>query len=158
MLSLGYYFNAALGFNALTLQVYGRVRYIVVVNVATIVLNFALSLLLVPRLGALGAGIATMVAVIVHNVLKQVGLRLGTGIGMFEWRYGRVYLVIALGALGLLAIQVIASPPIYVSLGLAALISLFVLWANRELLEVDQMFPELMRIPGLKFLVTGPQK
>ncbi len=98
-----------------------------------------------------------MVAVIVHNVLKQVGLRLGTGIGMFEWRNGRVYLVIAMGALGLLGIQVIASPPIYVSLVLAALISLIVLWANRELLEVDQMFPELMRIPGLKFLVTGPQ-
>ena len=63
-----------------------------------------------------------------------------------------------LGALGLLAIQVIGSPPIYVSLGLAALISLFVVWVNRELLEVDQMFPELMRIPGLRFLVAGRQR
>jgi len=90
--------------------------------------------------------------------MKQVALRLGTGIGTFEWRYVRVYLVIALGALGLLAIQVVASPPIYVSLGLAALIALFVLWAKREVLEVDEMFPEVLRIPGLRLLVTARQR
>ena len=155
MLSLGYYFNAALGFNALTLQVYGKVRYIVLLNIATIALNLALSMVLVPRLGALGAGIATMVAVIAYNVLKQAGLRLGTGISLFERRYRRVYLVIALGALGLLGVQVIVSPPIYVSLALATLISFLVVRINRDVLELDQMFPEAMRIPGFRLLVTG---
>lgn len=155
MLSLGYYFNAALGFNALTLQVFGKVRYIVLLNTATIVLNLALSIVLVPRLGALGAGIATMVAVIAYNLFKQAGLRLGTGISLFERRYRRVYLVIALGALGLLGIQVVISPPIYVSLALATLISFLVVRINRDVLELDLMFPEAMRIPGFGLLVTG---
>jgi O-antigen/teichoic acid export membrane protein len=158
MLSLGYYFNAALGFNALTLQVFGKVRYILVLNFVTFALNFVLSLLLVPRLGALGAGIATMVAVIVYNVMKQVALRLGTGIGTLEWRYVRVYLVIALAALGLLAVQVLTAPPIYVSFGLAALVAAIVVWVNRDVLEVEEMFPEVVRIPGLRFLVAGRRR
>jgi O-antigen/teichoic acid export membrane protein len=157
MLSLGYFFNAAFGFNALTLQVFGRVRYVVVVNIVTIVLNLALSLILVPKFGALGAGIATMVAVIVHNILKQVGLGLGTGIKKFEWRFARVYFAILLGALGLLAVQVLGSPPIWASLGLAALVVVLVVRANRELLEVDKIFPELMNIPGIRFL-AAPKK
>ena len=33
LLALGYYFNAALGFNGLTLKVYGRLRYIVTINI-----------------------------------------------------------------------------------------------------------------------------
>jgi O-antigen/teichoic acid export membrane protein len=155
MLSLGYYFNAAFGFNALTLQVFGKVRYLVLLNVATIALNTVLSLLLVPRMGALGAGIATMVAVIIYNVLKQFGLRLGTGISLFERRYRRGYLVIALGALGLLAVQLLTAPPMYVSLALAILTALFVVWANRDVLELDLMFPEVMRIPGARYFVRG---
>ncbi len=36
------------------------------------------------------------------NVFMQAGLRLGTGISLFEWRYLKVYVGIALGALGLI--------------------------------------------------------
>ncbi len=39
LLSLGYYFSAALGFNGLTLKVYGKVRYIVVVNIGAALVN-----------------------------------------------------------------------------------------------------------------------
>jgi O-antigen/teichoic acid export membrane protein len=153
MLSLGYYFNAALGFNALTLQVFGKVRHILVLNVTTVIVNLGLSLLLVPRFGALGAGVATMVAVIIYNISKQLWLWRATGIGMVEWPYVKAYLVIALGALGLLAIQGTFSPPIIVSLGLAVLLTLFVVRSNAAVLEVDRMFPEVMRIPGVRFLV-----
>lgn len=155
MLSLGYYFNAALGFNGLTLRIFGKVRYTVILNVATAVVNLAVNLILIPRLGALGAGIGMMVALIVHNLLKQGGLLLGTGISLFEWRYLRVYLMIGICALGLLAFQAMTTVPVYVNLGLAALATLFVFWMNRKMLEVDQMFPEAMRIPGMRFLVSG---
>ena len=158
LLSLGYYFNAALGFNGLTLRVFGKIRYTVLINIATTAVSLALGLLLVPRFGALGAGIATMVGLIVHNLLKQAGLRLGTGISLFEWRYLRVYLVIAIFALGLLGFQLTSSAPFYLSLGLAALASIFVFRLNGELLEVDRMFPELLRIPGMRFLVSGQRK
>ncbi len=155
LLSLGAYFNAALGFNGLTLKVFGRVRYLVLINIATVVVSLSASALLIPRLGALGAGIGTMIALVVHNLFKQAGLRLGTGIHLFEWRYLRVYLVIALCAAGLLAVQLATSAPVYVGLGLAALAALVVLLVNGRMLEVDQMFPEARRFPGMGFLASG---
>ena len=155
MLSLGYYFNSAIGFNSLTLQVFGKARAILLLNLSTVVLNLLLSLLLVPRFGAMGAGIATMVAVIVYNLVTQVTMYVGTGVGTIEWRYTRVYLVIAAAALGLLGIQVFLSPPVYVSIALAAAVALFVVCVNREALEVEQMFPEVARVPVLSWLLLG---
>jgi len=152
LLSLGYYFNAALGCNGLTLKVYGKVRYSVVINVLAGVFNLGAILLLIPRYGALGAAIGTTSALIVHNILKQAGLRLGTGINLFEWRYFRVYLAILLCALGLLLVQVVTSAPVYVSIALAALASMVVIGLNRKLLKVGQNFPELLRLPLVRRL------
>ena len=45
ILSLGMYFNAALGFNGLTLKVIGRVRYVVILNLFAAGANVALNLL-----------------------------------------------------------------------------------------------------------------
>ena len=59
LLSLGYYFNAALGFNGLTLKVYGRLRYIVTINILAALVNLGLNFILIPRYGALGAAIGT---------------------------------------------------------------------------------------------------
>jgi O-antigen/teichoic acid export membrane protein len=154
LLSLGYYFNAALGFNGLTLKVYGRVRYIVLVGLAVIALNVALSLILIPRFGPMGAGIAILGALIAHNVLKQAGL-IGTGIALFDWRYVRIYVGIALSATGLLLFHAMASPPIAVTLVLAALVSLLLIRLNSGMLEVGEMFPEAMKLPGMRFLVPG---
>ena len=94
LLSLGYYFNVALGFNGLTLNVVGRLRYIVTLNILAAVTNVGLNLILIPRYGALGAAIGTTVTLVVHNVLKQAGLRLATGINIFEWSMFRVYVII----------------------------------------------------------------
>ena len=59
LLSAAYYFNAALGFNGLTLKVFGKVRVIVVISVIAAVVNLALNFAFVPPYGALGAAIAT---------------------------------------------------------------------------------------------------
>lgn len=147
VLSLGYYFDAALGFNGLTLQVSGKVSYTVIINVLAALFNLGAILVLIPRYGALGAALGTCSALIVHNILKQAGLRLGTGINLFEWRYFRVYLVILLSALGLLLVPTLTTAPVYVSVALAALASLLVIGLNRSLLKVGHTFPELMRFP-----------
>ncbi|HYM81858.1 MAG TPA: flippase [Candidatus Limnocylindria bacterium] len=158
MLSLGYYFNAALGFNGLTLKVIGRVRYLVFINLATVVVSLGASLLLVPRMGAMGAGIAMMISLIVFNVLKQAGLRQGTGVSLFEWQYFQIYLVIGLTALGLMAVQLATSAPVYVSLALAVVATLIVFRWSGSKLDLHEMFPEAMRIPGMGFLVSGRRK
>lgn len=147
LLAFAYYFNAALGQNGLTLKVFGKVRFIVILNIAVVIVNFLANLLLIPRYGALGAAIGTTIALVLHNILKQAGLLMGTGINVFEWRYFRVYLSISVTAVALWLIQWLTAAPPYVSILLAAGGSLLIFRLNRQLLDVKQTFPELLRLP-----------
>ena len=155
LLSFGYYFSTALGFNGLTLKVVGKLRYIVVINILAAVVNVGINLLLIPRYGALGAAIGTCGTMVAHNILKQAGLAFGTGISLFEWRHLKVYSVIALSALGLLLVQMAIASQLYASIALAALVSLFVLVINRKSLNIGQTFPELLRFPLARQLFGG---
>jgi O-antigen/teichoic acid export membrane protein len=154
LLSLGMYFNVALGFNGLTLKVMGRIRYIVTLNIAAGLLNIMLNLVLIPPLGALGAAIATAITLVAHNVLKQTGLMLA-GVHVFEWQYLRVYVTIILTALAVLAIQVALRPALPVVLLLAAAASALVFMLNRDMLNVADTFPELKRVPIVRHLIGG---
>jgi O-antigen/teichoic acid export membrane protein len=145
LLSFAYYFNAALGFNGLTLKVFGRLRYIVSINIFVAVVNVGINLLLIPRYGALGAAIGTCGTLILHNILKQAGLLLGTGVRLFQRRDLAVYAAIALAASVLLAVQIIFSPPVYVGFAFAALASVAVVAVGRKSLRAAETFPELMR-------------
>jgi O-antigen/teichoic acid export membrane protein len=152
MLSLGYYFNTALGFNGLTLRVYGALRSIVLVNVAAAVLNLGLNLVLIPIYGPLGAAIGTTTTLIVHNILKQVALRMRTGMSLFEPRYLRVYTVLAVASAGLGMVELVVHPGFIVALVLAAIVSVAVFALTRSELRIGRTFPELMRIPLVKWL------
>jgi O-antigen/teichoic acid export membrane protein len=154
VVSIGYYLNAAFGFNGLTLRVYGFLRYILVSNLVVVLVNIGLNLALVPHYGPMGGAIATASTLVLHNVIKQLGLRRGTGIDVFDWQYLRVYVVIAVAAGALAAVQLLLGPPLYVGVGLAAIASLIVLFVNRHLLDMAETFPELARIPGLRRLLT----
>jgi O-antigen/teichoic acid export membrane protein len=152
LLSFGYYFSTALGFNGLTLKVFGKVRYIVAINILAALVNVGINLLLIPRYGALGAAIGTCGTMVAHNILKQLGLLFGTGINLFEWRHLKVYGVIAVSTLGLLLVQITMSTDIFVGTALAALASLLVLALTRKSLAVGQTFPELLRFPIMRRL------
>ena len=158
MLSFGYYFNTALGFNGLTLRVYGAIRSIVLVNVAAAVLNLALNLFLIPIYGPLGAAIGTTTTLVVHNVLKQVALRMQTGMSLFEPRYLRVYSVLTIGAVGLWFVELLLRPGFVVGLVLAAVVSVAVFSLTRSELRIGGTFPELMRIPFARWLFGGGNK
>jgi O-antigen/teichoic acid export membrane protein len=152
LLSVGYYFNAAVGHNGLTLKVFGKLRYIVVINIGAVIVNIAVNIALIPRYGALGAAIGTTSTLIAHNLFKQAGLR-AAGISLFQWRTARVYLVIAATAGALLAVQLLASPPLVVGLALAGLASLLVIRAGSSTLNIEETFPELARMKIVRLLV-----
>ena len=147
MLSFAQYINVALGFNGLTLRVYGFVRYTVVINVIAAIVSVTLNLALIPAYGALGAAVATTIALIGFNLLKQAGLRLGTGISVFDRRYMWVYVTIAVAALALAVVQAVLRPGLIVSVILAATTSLAVVWSTRSALDVTNTFPEVLRLP-----------
>jgi len=116
--------------------------------------NLGVNLVLIPRYGALGAATGTMSTMIIFNILKQAGLVLGTGIKIFDWEYLRVYAVIILGALGLLLVQILFSPPIFAGFAIAALVSLLVLKVTGPALDLASTFPELLRIPAVRWLFS----
>jgi O-antigen/teichoic acid export membrane protein len=152
VLSLGYYFQVAFGFNGTTLMVFGRLRFIVGLNVLAVVANIAANFVLIPPYGALGAAIGTAVTLVVHNLLKQAALRIVTGIPFFSWRYASLHLSIAAAAAGLLLAGLVIHSEV-LRFALAAVVSLAVVAANRRLLRVDQTFPELQRLPFVRLLV-----
>lgn len=154
LLSLAFYFHAATGFNALTLRVYGRVKYMLTIDVLTALASVGASLLLIPRFGALGAAISVSGLLIVHNLLNHIGLLVGrTGVQLLDWRFLRVYLVIALATIGLLLAQWLLSPPIPVSFGLAMVASVLVIRFTRAIVRPEDTFPELLRIPILRWVL-----
>ena len=146
LLSLGYYFNVALGFNGLTLKVFGRLRYIVTLNILAAVANVGLNLILIPRYGALGAAIGTTATLILHNLLKQAGLRLTTGISLFEWSVLRVYVVIGAAIGVLVVITTLVDLNLIAQIALAGAATLAVLLLNRDTLRVGDTFPALLKL------------
>jgi O-antigen/teichoic acid export membrane protein len=147
LLSFAAYVNVALGFNGLTLRVFGFVRYTVVINLISAAISVVLNLVLIPRYGALGAAVATTISLITFNLLKQAGLRLGTGISVFDRRYLGVYVTIALAALALAVNQLLLHPGLLVGVVMTAVVSALVLLATRRTLAVAELFPEVLRLP-----------
>ena len=148
LLTVGYYFNAVMGFNAATLQVYGKVRYTVLSDLAATATFVALCLVLIPRHGALGAAVSTTATLIVHNLFNHFGLWIGrTGIRLMEWRFAGVMSLSALLMLGLLSLQWFTPLPLSGGVVLAAVVSLVLIRLTRRLVNPQEMFPELMRIP-----------
>ena len=126
----------------------------VVISVAVALANVAINLVLIPAYGAVGAAVGTCATLVLHNVLKQAGLRKGTGIGVFDREHLRVYGAIVVTTLLLLAVQVLLGPPAAVSVVLVAAASAALLFGTRSTLRVGETFPELRRVPVLRRMVA----
>lgn len=155
ILAVGHYFSAALGFNAATLRVHGKVGIIVGSDILTGLLAVVLGLLLVPEYGALGAAYATTATMILQNVFNQVGLWLaGTGIRLLSWEFARVYLLVGGASVLLVGTRAALQPPAYAIALLAAFVSLAVLRLARHWVDAKGTFPEFLRVPLVRRLLT----
>jgi O-antigen/teichoic acid export membrane protein len=119
------------------------------------VTNVVLNLLLIPPLGALGAALGTATTLVVHNILKQVGLGFDTGVGIFDSSTSRVYLVIAAAATVLIGVTLFVDLSLPALLGTAALTSVVVLVVNRHALRIADTFPAVARLPGGRWFTGG---
>lgn len=153
LLSLGYYFNAALGFNNYTLRVYGVIRYIMLIDFIAAVFAVTLSMVLIPAYGSLGGALSASGTLIFHNILNHIGLYLHTDIQLFNIKYLRSYVIIIVCTLIVFAIQLIFNPSVFIGLPIAGLASFAVLRMNRKALKVADTFPELLRFKPLKLIL-----
>ncbi len=95
LLSAAYYFMVATGFSGLTLRVMDKVRFVVWGNLIAALTNLGLNLVLIPRLGPLGAALSASASLVLHSVIRQIGLHYIAGIPLFDMAYAGLYLRIA---------------------------------------------------------------
>jgi O-antigen/teichoic acid export membrane protein len=152
LVALGEYVNVALGLNGLTLRVLSDVKYSVAVNVVSALIAIVANVILVPRLGALGAACATSGTMLLHCVLKQIGLARATGVRPFEFNLSALYAGIASGAVIVVLGQLSMPGQPILLFGLAAAASLLLLVASKRMLMVTETFPEVRRVPLIRLL------
>jgi O-antigen/teichoic acid export membrane protein len=149
VLALGMFLDAAMGFNDAALRVSGSIRWLMGVNFVGAVINIGLNLLLVPAMGALGAGIATGTAMVIYALLKQYCLWRATGVRGLHPSVVRFYAMLALVVAGLAVLR-LASASLWLLLPSVALAGLVLALVARSTLSISDTFPELARWPLLK--------
>ena len=147
LLSIGYFVNAALGFNGLVVQMLGRLRFVLVTNIAVLAFMTVVNFLLIPRFGASGAAIAVLATLLVHNAWKQAGL-VG-GVGAWDATHARTCLAVVVAAAVLGVVEAVTHPPLWMALALCGGTGLVLLRENRLRLRIADTFPEATRIPAL---------
>lgn len=154
VLAVGYYLNASMGFNALTLQVFGRLRWIFGVNLVATAVAVISSLVLIPRHGALGAAIAIAGTVVFQNLINQFGL---PGVGVSSWSATALPVHGVAAGLGaaLWASQVAFDPPFVLAVLISGVASIALVLLTRRRLRVHETFPELESIPVLGRLLAS---
>lgn len=155
LLAVGYYVNSALGFNLVTLQAYGKVRLVLLVNLACAVLNLVLSLAVIPRYGAVGVAAVNGLTMVVQNVGYQVGVARTMRSAFVDRRYLPTYAWIAAVAGILWLLEWALEPALWGALLLGAAGTLVLVAANRPALALAHSFPELARVPGVRWVIGG---
>jgi O-antigen/teichoic acid export membrane protein len=144
-LALGAFVESLVGFNASTLRMIGRLRWLNAVSVLAALVSVVLHLVLIRSWGAFGAGIATGLSWAIYALMAQVALWKASGVTPFDTRYTVPYLTM-LGCTIWLAGLRIAFPDAVVLLAGSVLASVaVVLTAARRRLSITETFPELAR-------------
>jgi O-antigen/teichoic acid export membrane protein len=153
-LSLGFYASVAMGFNTYVLQVYGRLRFLVLSNVGVAVACMGLLFALTPTYGATGAAWANGSTLVLQNVVNQIVLMRTLRPGGERLKHLLPYAVIAGATLLLVAVRLVLDPGFVVALVVCALVGLVVLRLTRHSLALTTMFPELRKAPVLSPFVA----
>jgi len=146
LIATGYFVSIATGFNAQTLQVFGKIRYITIVNLSAIAANVVANIFVIPRYGAVGAAAVTMGTIILHNMLNQGALWL-LGIRLPGRRYRGFFVVLTLACAAVIAIHFLALERVVLAVGLSLVIGIAVLVVGLAELDLHETFPEGHRYP-----------
>jgi len=120
------------------------------VNLAGAATTIGISILLIPSMGALGAGIGTAAGLILYTILKQVALKQASGLRALGVEYKKPYLTIAGVSASLLLVRVLWPDNLWVTAPAAVLGSVAVFLSARVSLSISDTFPEIGRYPLLR--------
>ncbi len=151
VLSIGFYAQALLGIDARMLKVAGRVRTIVAIDAASAVVAIVLYLVLLPVWGAWGGAIGLAATMTLRSLLNCWALRRTAEVRLERSPVIRkLYGAVAVSSILLIPIAAGWLPAVAVGVPLIAVAAVVITYATREVLEIEVMFPELTRVPGVR--------
>ena len=154
LLSTGYAVNSALGFNAYTLQVLGKLRFIVWANIGAALFNLVLSAAVAASWGAIGIAVANCSTMIGLNLANQAVLARSLRSGLVDRSYLLPYVRLLVCVAALVAVELIFHPGLLVAIAVTALVGLVLLRISRRDLRLSETFPEVTRIPLVGRLIS----
>ncbi|GAA0193326.1 flippase [Halobaculum roseum] len=153
VVSIGFFLSIAAGPNAKTLMAFGETRYVAVVDTITAATNVVLNLLLIPQLGILGAGIATVISYVVQNMLYSGRIYYKNKLSPLSWGMvipTGICLAFGFGILLVDSVQGLSTSVrvggYLIALGTVVLVSTFVSIGDPEKEMISEVFS---RIRGL---------
>ncbi len=154
IMGVGYYLHAILGVNTLTLQALGegrRLRSTAVVGILAAILANAI---LIPLFGALGAAVATTATLLATDLTNATKVALGGRVGPPP--AGLLRLVLIVGGTSLcLGVAIFGlEPSAAASIAMVGLGIGFVWVTTKASLDLLGTFPELARLPLLRWILT----
>lgn len=152
MLSVAAYVNAACGPNGTTVQILGRVRWMLSTNIVGLLTLIVLTVLLVPTYGASGAAVAVLVCALLFNAAKQLGLR--GEVGVISRRYALALLRIGVATALCGAAAAVGPHSLGYAIAVVAVVGALLLRTSRADLQIATTFPALGQVPVLRRLVS----
>ena len=131
----------------------GRVRSIVLADALTTVVALILNFTLIPKYGAVGAAAAVAGTFMAYALSNEILLRRAIGNAPAEERLGPVALRIFAAVVVLGVLNWAVPLPLPVGIVLVAGSWIVIVRSSRAGLKVDDVFPELARLPWLMKLV-----
>ncbi|MEM9176985.1 MAG: oligosaccharide flippase family protein [Myxococcota bacterium] len=153
VLAVGHYVSVCMAFNSDALQVFARIRGLVGVDLAMMALGVALSFLLCPTQGAMGAAIAITATRIVGTLARHALLARTPGMERIPAAQRVVWGKVALVNVAAVEIGWLWQPPFLIQVGALAILTIGLLRSTAPTLDLTGSFPELSRVPLFARLV-----
>ena len=150
LMSSGVFLSALLGFGTATAMVLGRVRQLLVINLACAALALGLAQLLLPHWGARGVATAYALTVLVQTVATQAVVCRSLQAPFVDAGHRRVLRTVGVVVLVAWLLPAGLTSDLRAALPLAGIAGLAVVLLHRERLQLVQTFPEIKGVPGVR--------
>lgn len=155
LLSLGFYLSAIVGLNNEVLKAHGHVGRIFLTDIVTVIAAIGLNFWLVPQWGAFGGALTTVIILLMRPVGNQITIIRLKLLKEVDWNCLRLFLLMSLVTVAAWLVPEIVGDSLAIRLLTTVLGTAIVLIAGLPVLNIGEMFPELMKFKPLRLFVKA---
>ena len=155
LLSLGFYLSAIVGLNNEVLKAHGHVGRIFLTDIVTVIAAIGLNFWLVPQWGAFGGALTTVIILLMRPVGNQITIIRLKLLKEVDWNCLRLFLLMSLVTVAAWLVPEIVGDSLAIRLLTTVLGTAIVLIAGLPVLNIGEVFPELMKFKPLRLFVKA---